>query len=538
MTAIGFLTRRYLADYVRRPVNVFLLVVIPLVFVVLYADAMARMSRILGGSSDADAVLRSTVGWAAAFLAGVSAFFQAAGARDADRRLADSGFAVRNIVAARLASSGVLALVAVAASSIAYLLRNGTNGAVRAASVGLLFAIVYIAIGTIVGRLIHDDLNGSVVVMFVWILDIFLGPVVVGNEAAITRLAPTHFASLVVADMPENHGGPFGDLGAALLWVFGGLVFATWLFSHGLRAARSPRNRRSDVLSPAVTSRSSVTTSTRSVSPAPSALGATRLIAGLHAALLDWSRNRVLWLLVAVVPLVFITLAIAATPDEPISIRLVEHGRRATQIISMVDTHAASMAPLAVAALAGLAGMFVALGSQDADRRLVLCGFRPRHVLLSRFGVLVVVAIAVTAVAVGVTALQFRPQQWLPFAFATLLLAALYGVIGAILGPLVGRVGGVYLLFLIPFIDLGMGQSPMLNAAPPSWADLLPGHGPSRVLYDTALTQAFDEWTSLAVGLLWLAGLVAVCAWRFDPPTTQAFPTATDGSHPQKKVLQ
>ncbi|WP_185302299.1 hypothetical protein [Streptomyces finlayi] len=47
--------------------------------------------------------------------------------------------------------------------------------------------------------------------------------------------------------------------------------------------------------------------------------------------------------------------------------------------------------------------------------------------------------------------------------------------------------------FLLPFIDLGIEQSPMLQPDPPTWAHALPGYGSTRVLVDAAVTPGFDE---------------------------------------------
>ena len=58
--------------------------------------------------------------------------------------------------------------------------------------------------------------------------------------------------------------------------------------------------------------------------------------------------------------------------------------------------------------------------------------------------------------------------------------------------------------FLIPFLDLGIGQSPMLRGEPATWAHWLPGYGGTRVMIDGALTSGFDEATSLALGLGWI----------------------------------
>ena len=83
-----------------------------------------------------------------------------------------------------------------------------------------------------------------------------------------------------------------------------------------------------------------------------------------------------------------------------------------------------------------------------------------------------------------------------------------YALIGVIIGPLLGKVAGVFVAFLIPFLDLGIIQSPMLRPEPQEWARFLPGYGVTKVLFDTGLTAHFDETGALLMGFAWLIGLL------------------------------
>ena len=162
-----------------------------------------------------------------------------------------------------------------------------------------------------------------------------------------------------------------------------------------------------------------------------------------------------------------------------------------------------------------IVGLFVVLGSAEADRRLVIAGFRPREVLAARLGVIALAATLVSAVALAVTAMSFTPQVWLTFALATLAIALTYGMIGVLLGPLVGRLGGLYLMFVLPFLDVGLAQNIMFDAAPPSWAAWMPGYGAVRVLVDGAFTPTFDETSAFLLALAWVIGLTAAAAGVF-----------------------
>jgi hypothetical protein len=244
--------------------------------------------------------------------------------------------------------------------------------------------------------------------------------------------------------------------------------------------------------------------------------GWARLRAGLRYAWREYRRNTALWVLLVGLPLFFISLSAAVTPDDPAPVELVENGRRAISILSMADVHGAIMVPITVAFLAGLAGLFVVLGSAEGDRRLVLAGFRTREVLAARLGVITLAAALVTAVvSLAVFTGSFQPRVWLTFALATLTVALTYAMIGVVIGPLVGRLGGLYLMFLLPFLDVGLAQNVMFDAAPPAWAAWLPAHGAVRVLIDGAFTPGFDETAGLLLGIVWLVGITAVAAAVF-----------------------
>jgi hypothetical protein len=110
------------------------------------------------------------------------------------------------------------------------------------------------------------------------------------------------------------------------------------------------------------------------------------------------------------------------------------------------------------------------------------------------------------------------------YAAANILLAFTYALIGALLAPIFGRVGGVFMAFLLPFVDIGITQSPMLHPEPGTGAQLLPGYGGSRILLDKALTAGFDEARPLVHGLAWLAGLAILVALTYRHTISPAGP--------------
>ena len=165
--------------------------------------------------------------------------------------------------------------------------------------------------------------------------------------------------------------------------------------------------------------------------------------------------------------------------------------------------------------LAGLTGLFVVTGSVEGDRRLVLAGLRPREVFAGRFAVIAAATALATTVAVVVSGAWYSPRQWVVIVGANLLIALTYAMLGMLLGPLTGRLGGLYLILLLAFIDIGLGQNVMFPSGPPTWGAFLPARGASRVMIDGAFTDRFNQVGYLFLGLAWLAGFSVTTALVF-----------------------
>ena len=480
------LLRRFLADYGRNRANLLLLVVVPVTFVLVASPALADASRLLGGAGGGPAIETVTAGWAAAFLAAVAMYFQVSGARFADRRLVLAGMPRGRLAAARVLTGVVLAVLASLAAMLALVARGDVSHPWRVAVGTLLFALVYVGLGAAVGATVPNAVNGTVVLLFIWILDVFFGPTLSGTQSPVVRLLPTHFVSLWTVDLPSGHTGP-SELAWSLMWAAGALLLATIAV-----LGRRPH--------PAVAA--------RSARPAAS------LRTGLRMGWRDWRRTPVLWALLAVVPAVFILLSKAITPHGRTPVALRENGITRIAIVDPAEMHAGTMAPIAVASLATLVGVFVVLDSREGDRRLALAGARRTTVAATRLLLVLFATGVATTISLLVTAAVFDAAQWGVYAVGNALVAATYAFVGMLLGPVFGRVSSVFLAFLIPFLDLGIWQSPMLRGEPAGWAHWLPGYGGIRIVIDGALTAHFDEATSLAAALGWLTvlGLAAAVA--------------------------
>jgi hypothetical protein len=222
-------------EQLRAPFTLALLVTIPALFVVSAAGALSDFASALGGAIAGDAAIALSAGWAAAFVSGTLGFFQAASSRGADRRLALAGHSPARVAVSRIAAAVVLAVVAAAAALGALVLRVDVAHPWHAAIAVLAFALLYLGIGVLVGSLITAPLEGSLLVVFVFLLDAFAGPGMTGGSPPPWAISQTA-ADVRIAAASGNRS-PAGD------WIGLALVTASALVAAFLVFVASARSR-------------------------------------------------------------------------------------------------------------------------------------------------------------------------------------------------------------------------------------------------------------------------------------------------------
>ncbi len=233
---------------------------------------------------------------------------------------------------------------------------------------------------------------------------------------------------------------------------------------------------------------------------------ATRTLTATRMAFREQRRRPLLIVMLIALPLYFITYAIAITKPIPRVIGLPDQLMVAT---TMKDIHGAVMAAITVGFIAGLCGVYVIQSAREADRRLIVAGFRRGEAVASRLLVLSAATALVLVVSLGVTAFSFAPHSWAWFAVGTGFTGLIFGALGVLAGVLLGRLGATYLIFFLAMIDLGVIQNPMFGTGTPAtWATLFPGYGPMRVITDAAFASGFHAWGELLVALLWTVALL------------------------------
>jgi hypothetical protein len=232
------------------------------------------------------------------------------------------------------------------------------------------------------------------------------------------------------------------------------------------------------------------------------ALARTRTAASM--AFREQLRRPLVLVLLVVIPAYVITRSIAETLPTPRRIGLPDGVYVTT---TMKSLHGAGMGGVVVAFVAALLGVFVMQSALAGDRRLVVAGFRPVETVLARLLVLASATALVVAVSAVVTAVSFDAASWDRLIASLILLGLIYAAIGALAGALLDKLAATYLMLFLVMTDIGVVQTPMFHVTPPPLAGLLPGYGPSRVMYDGAFSTTFHASTELAVSLGWTAAL-------------------------------
>lgn len=220
-------------EQLRAPHTLTLLVIVPILFVVAAAGVLSDFASVLGGSLAGDAAAALSAGWAAAFISGTLGFFQAASSRGADRRLALAGLGPARVAVSRIAASVGLAMVSAAAAFVALLVRVDVAHPWHAAVAVLAFALLYLAIGVLIGSVVTDPLEGSLLVVFVFLLDAFAGPGMSGGSAPIWAVSQKAAEILIAAGMGAP--SPDGDWFKAAVVTAGALVAAFLVFVASAR---------------------------------------------------------------------------------------------------------------------------------------------------------------------------------------------------------------------------------------------------------------------------------------------------------------
>lgn len=236
MNALGVLGPSFVREHLRTRLTLVLLVAIPIFFVLIFASVLGEFSTALGGTLAGQAATAISAGWAAAFLAGALAFFEVVSSRGADRRLALAGLGAGRVALARIAAALSLAVLVSAVAFLTLALRSGIGHPLHAALAIVGFATIYIGVGALVGAFVSGPLEGSLVVVLVFSVDVFSGPAMTSGGGLLATVSPTRKTADLLIAAGGGEASPAGDWVAVAAIALGALALALAAFWFTARA--------------------------------------------------------------------------------------------------------------------------------------------------------------------------------------------------------------------------------------------------------------------------------------------------------------
>lgn len=219
----------------RAPVVLIMVLAVPALFVVSAAGTLSEFAAALGSALAGDAAVALSAGWAAAFVSGLAGFFQATSSRAADRRLIVAGLGAARVASSRVAASAALAALAAAAAFAALEARDPVAHPLHAGLAIAAFAVLYLAIGVGVGSVISAPLEGSLVVVFIFLLDAFSGP---GMSSSPALWAVSRRPAEVLISAGAGVSITAGDVVGLLVLACAALAVALTCFTVSARSRR------------------------------------------------------------------------------------------------------------------------------------------------------------------------------------------------------------------------------------------------------------------------------------------------------------
>lgn len=236
-----------------------------------------------------------------------------------------------------------------------------------------------------------------------------------------------------------------------------------------------------------------------------------KIITGLWMNLRILARQKIVLILLLIIPAFFLTIVELTTADRILPFQLASLEDEV--FINISEKHI-SFVFFAVAS-AGFLVSFIALNliqkNNKVNRRLIICGYHPvvliTSILLALFLVLTLIAIYV-----GLLASAFFEVDHLGrFILSLMLIGFVYGSYGFAMGSLVKmELEGILLIVLLVNIDVGWLQNPLFYADAQNQIIIkfLPAYFPSQAAITTAVTD-YSAVAAAYKGFLYGFGFLA-----------------------------
>lgn len=165
-------TRLHLADLMRQPLTVLMILALPPVVIEMYGTAVESFPQLpsLGAQPATVGRITGTL-FAVAFLAGLIGLFQIISAHKGDERAVIAGFPRHVLLASRLLTMGVVILCGAAVAFVVFASQVEVARPLVAYGILMLGGSIYGLLGVIVGTVLPREMEGSILLVFIADMD-------------------------------------------------------------------------------------------------------------------------------------------------------------------------------------------------------------------------------------------------------------------------------------------------------------------------------------------------------------------------------
>jgi len=203
-------------------------------------------------------------------------------------------------------------------------------------------------------------------------------------------------------------------------------------------------------------------------------------------------RNRVAVLMLFIIPTLFYTIVALTTRTAKVPFKLASVAGSPLAQVSERSSSLIFIGTAAVGLLAAFLGLSLVQKNIEANRRLVLCGYRPAELIGARLVVLLVVVAVVGTFVAELLPLFFTPERFVLVMAGFALAGFVYGCYGLLVGAIFRReLEGILFISLLANIDAGWLQNPVYYAGAQNQViiRLLPAYYPSQMSIIAAFTR-------------------------------------------------
>jgi len=205
-------------------------------------------------------------------------------------------------------------------------------------------------------------------------------------------------------------------------------------------------------------------------------------------------RSRIALILVFSIPTLFYALIALTTPKQVVPFKLASVTGEPVVEVSMRNESLVFIGLAACGFIVSFLAMNLIQKQTEANRRLILCGYRPMELVVSKLFVLLCVIVVISLFVAAMLLLFFRPDRFLLVIIGFALGGFVYGCYGLLVGAIAKReLEGILLIVLLSNIDIGWLQNPTFYADAQNTAIIryLPAYFPSQ----TSMVAAFTKYS-------------------------------------------